>query len=219
MGIFAITLIICAASFAMAGVPDVNNCTATTAYPGGPVVIEVVQGGWVDFSFDQAVVKADPLAPARVVVDATVTVTVHDGAATPPGGNPIVNYPRQDVWLVNTGNAGEPGLVPCVGGNIADLETDAAGQTEFRLPISGGGYSTGLSTVIINGDAVAGSMDIGFNSPDSNGDLLTNGIDLQAFSAAYFNAVYDYTIDLYHTGTENGADLQNFAAHYGKLCD
>jgi hypothetical protein len=230
MGIFAITLIIGAASLAMAGVPDVNNCTATRAYTGPEkLVVEVVPGGSADNPIDEAVVfvPAQPNPPGtgvtQTIQDGTITVTVMDGAVPPVA---IVNYPRQDVWLVNTGNPGEAGLLPCTGGATADDETDVNGVTEFRNPVSGGGYTTALTTVIINGNAVPGTINLSFNSPDSNGDGFINGIDLQAFSADFYGyalvpppSTYNFRGDLFFDGVVTGADLQNFASHFGKTCD
>ena len=80
MGIFTITLIVGAASLAMAGVPDVTQCTATRAYTGPEfcVLFNVPDGNGNAFT--------DAVKVGGGVADATITLIVKDG-----GGVPIVS--------------------------------------------------------------------------------------------------------------------------------
>jgi hypothetical protein len=232
MGIFAITLFVGAASLAMAGVPDVNNCTATrTDDVHGKAVLFVVPGLSAGSTFDTAIEWAnyplDPPSGVHVEIDATIEVIVKDGA-TPPVV--IANYPFEDIWVVNPdidGLGPETGLFACDGGNTADASTDVLGYTEFRNPMSAGGFSTGLSTVVINGNAVPGGVDVSYNSSDNDGNGTLNGIDLQAFTNDFFDfqpppvgtSTYEFKSDLYLDGLIDGTDLATFAANFfGKGC-
>lgn len=235
MGIFAITLIIGAASLAMAGVPEVTNCTASRAYTGPEkLIVRVVPSGDAFAPIDEAVVYVAPqpnppgTGATQTIVDGTISVYVYDGTVnpSPPHGQPIANYPAEDMWLACPGIGLEPGMVPCLGGASADAPTDGAGLALFANPISGGGFSTGPTTVIINGNPVPGTVDVSYNSPDTNGDLVINGIDLQAFTADFYGyaqvpapSTYNFRSDFYFDGVVTGADLQNFASHFGKTCN
>lgn len=216
MGIFVITLIIGAASLAMAGVPDADNCLATRAYTGTEkLVVFVVPGGDVDSPLNTAVQWVDPVpwgSPgiAQTTQDGTITVTVFDGAEPP---QLVQIYPSEDIWLQSVGMTGETGLSPCFGGNTADYSTLADGTTQFQLPLSAGGYSTNATTVVINGNAVPQTVDISWNSADINGDLVVDGKDFQLF-AGHYGAASDYQADLYFDGTVNGIDFQRFVSWY-----
>lgn len=220
MGIFAITLIIGAASLAMAGVPDVDNCLATRTYTGPEkLVVFVVPGGDVNAGLDVAVQWVDQVvypAPGipQTIHDGTILVTVLDGAEPP---QPCQIYPFEDMWLSCVGLGVESGLTPCIGGANADYSTLADGTTQFSNPISGGGYSTGPTSVVINGNAIPQTVDISYNSPDMNGDLVVDGIDFQTFASHYTDAG-EFMTDLYHDGRVDGVDFQKFVSWYLANC-
>ncbi len=72
-------------------------------------------------------------ASARVfgggAVDATIVAVLLNN------GQPVANFPFEDIWLGN-----KPGnLVPCMGGTTADASTDAAGETFWQFPLLAGG--------------------------------------------------------------------------------
>ena len=221
MGIFAITLIIGAASLAMAGIPDVDNCLATRAYTGiEKLVVFVVPGGDAFAGMDLAVQWVDPVvypAPGipQTIQDGTIMVTVYDGAEPP---QVVAIYPFVDIWLSCVGLGEESGLAPCVGECVADYATLADGTTVFKDPLSAGGYSSGPTTVVINGNAILQTVDVSYNSPDINGDLVVDGKDFQLFAANYA-ANSAYLADLYHDGTVNGIDFQKFVSWYLTDCN
>jgi len=148
--------------------------------------------------------------PSRV--DATITLTLLYY------GDPVYSYPREDMWLATSLG----GLVLCPGGSIADSNTDQNGQTTFSLPIYGGGASdpaAGEECIVM----VAGmqcpdeGVDLQFNSPDINGDLVVNLTDVVYFVQIY-EADYDYAADFYWDGTINLSDIVLLAGGLGAMC-
>ncbi len=218
MGIFAITLIIGAASLAMAGVPDVENCTSSRAYTGPEkLMLLVVPGGFADATFETAWVFITPNGSAQpqVTQDATISVTVKDGALPVP--QIIELYPFEDIWLVCPGVGAELGLMPCAGGNSADFATDEIGYTEFNNPVTGGGQSTGATSVVINGNALPNTVDVGYLSPDINGDGLVDLVDFQQF-VVDFTGTYNFQSDYFYDGVVDLIDFQKFASWFAWGC-
>jgi len=228
MGIVLITLIIGVASLAMAGVPAVTNCTVTrTDVTGVKAVIFVAPGAdaearldvayaWLNYPNVPVTTVEDPPGSGIWVVpmlDATIEVIVMDGSSTP---EVIKNYPRASITLVNAAPSGGSGLFPCSGGNIADYDTGDAGDTQFQNPLSAGGWSLDNTSVAINGNVIPGSVNVNFNSSDSNGDGILDGVDVQAFASDYFAypGVYNFKSDLNFDGILNGADLTKFTTFY-----
>jgi hypothetical protein len=140
-------------------------------------------------------------------------VTLLDAA-----GKPIYMYPSQDLWLETSLG----GLITCNGGAAADRSTNAAGVTLFTLPIRGGKCSNrdaGETTrVLVNGTPLVGSdMNILFNSPDINGDLIVDFSDVWLFNTSYFGA-YAYGADLYYDNVVNLKDLVLLCRGLGGTC-
>ena len=198
MGIFTITLIVCAASLALAGVPDVNQCSATSGHAGFAVLMNVPNGNGNPFT-----------AAGPGVTDATITVVVNDG--TPAA---IANYPFEDIWLESV----DAGMVACVGGATADASTDALGVTQFQTPLQAGGWSLADSRVLINGQAIPGTIALGHNSPDLDGSGAVNLTDVQIFAGDFFDVAYNFRSDLFFDATVNLSDLPLLAAAIGAAC-
>jgi hypothetical protein len=222
MGIFAITLIVCSASLAMAGIPDVTQCDATREDTGGvKAVLLITPGAAADHPFTAAVEDGNPYPAPQVNIDATINVTVRDGA-----GAVIVNYPAEDIWIECPAGANPPGdpdthvgLSACIGGAVADQSTDVNGETFFQAPKFAGGQSYGQTRVVINGNGLANTVDVSYVSPDINGDGVVNLIDLQAFTADYFDVVdYHFRSDFYYDQIVNLLDLPEMARYYGSIC-
>ena len=217
MGIFLITVIVGAASLAMAGVPDVTYCTAAredTLFPGKMVVL-VVPGGSAEHSLDVAVKVIAPYPAPQVLGDATIHLEVRDGA-----GDTIVNYPSEDMWLECPSDplTENVGLICCTGGCTADFSTDIDGMTEFQDALSAGGQSFLQTYVVINGNALSNTIDVSWNSPDLDGNGVVNLVDLQAFTADFFDPVYHFRSDLYFDIDVNIIDLPEMAKFYGNHC-
>ena len=61
-------------------------------------------------------------------------------------------------------------------------------------------------------------MPLSVNSPDINGDLVVDLVDLGMFAGDYNNASYDFRSDLTGDGIENLADIGEFAMYNGDEC-
>jgi len=203
MGIFAITLIVGAASLAMAGVPDVNECSATREYTGPErtVLLNVPDGNGNPFT---AAVKV-----GGGTADATITLIVRDGA-----GIAIVNYPSEDAWLESV----DGGMVACLGGATADFSTDVNGSTQFQTPLQAGGADFSDTRVLINGNALANTLPVSYNSPDLDGSGAVNLTDVQFFAGDFFDVSYSFRSDLFFDNVVNLSDIPVIAATVGSSC-
>jgi len=137
------------------------------------------------------------------ISDATITLVVRDFY-----GTPIPFFPAEDAWLGTSSG----GLVTCLGGSIADGDTDLNGETTFTNPVFGGAASdyTGGETTVVYVDGMPlpqpGFTDMGFNSADIDGDLLVNLTDVVFFAGVYHGA-YEYYADFCWDGLINLTDI------------
>lgn len=150
-------------------------------------------------------------------VDGTLTMTLYSDQ--PGWGEPVPNYPREDLWLMDTtGN-----LAVCWEGSIADANTDAFGVTTWSGALLAGGQldpAAGHSLAVFVSGWILGEMyltDIRINSSDFNGDLVNNLTDIAMFTQHYFGA-YDYAYDLRWDGAINLSDLTLLAESHGASC-
>ncbi len=203
MGIFAITLIVGAASLAMAGVPDVTQCSATRAYVGPEftVLFNVPSGNGSPFT---GAVKV-----GGGTADATITLIIRDGA-----GLPIANYPSEDAWIESQ----DGGMVACLGGATADFSTDVNGETVFQTALHAGGSSLAQTVVLINGNALVNTLPIGYNSPDIDGSGAVNLTDVQLFAGDFSLVSYSFRSDFWFDNIVNLSDIPLLAASIGAVC-
>jgi hypothetical protein len=174
------------------------------AYQGPETLtLFVVPDGSGD-SFDQATL------PIGGTEDATITVLIVDA-----GGVPIASFPAEDIWLESEDN----GLIPCIGGTIADANTGADGTTQWLNPVLGGGHSQALTVVLVNGALLESTSGVrlSFNSPDINGDRTVNLSDVQLFSVDFFSGD-NFRSDFYRDGIVNLSDLAMLAQTAGANC-
>ncbi len=142
-------------------------------------------------------------------VDATVTATLVDY-----GGMPITNFPAEDMWLEPTTD----GLVLCVGGSVADGNTDSSGRAYWSGPILAGGSNNEGCWVMINGSPLtSGTLPLQFNSADLTGDLAVGLSDVVVFTQDFFGD-YNYRSDFCWDGTLNLSDLTMLAGAVGAQC-
>ena len=185
-------------------VPDINNCQISTraTVDVSIMICPACDGN----SFGAA------LAFGGGPVDATIEVIIANNTGQGLGG-----ITASSIWLEETG------INWCDAGNIADFDTDATGYTEFAMPPCGGGCSDNMT---LSGYLMIGSPTpfnenplphIMFNSPDTNGDLVVDLIDLSEFAAAYF-APATYCFDYYWDGQMTLQDLALFSQHYTHSC-
>jgi hypothetical protein len=142
--------------------------------------------------------------------DATITLFLRDAFE-----DPVAFFPAEDLWLESE----DGGLARCVGGTIADAYTDTDGRTQWLNPLFGGGHSQALTVVKVNGTEVeyTTGVNLSFNSPDINGDLSVDAVDLQTFVEDYFSG-YDFRSDFHRDGVLNGGDLVVMTEAYGACC-
>ena len=142
----------------------------------------------------------------------TVQVTIVD-----TGGMPVPSFPFMDLWLDDSGT-GDISL--CPNGCVADTDTDANGRTTISRAACGGGWTVSGLRVWIAGDPIMGTpaLDINVNSPDLNGDLVVDILDLANFAIDYADPTYNFRSDMTCDGIENIADIGEFAMHYGETC-
>jgi hypothetical protein len=186
-------------SLAMAGIPDPNNSTAQS----GAGCVDITPGG------NGPTLASDGL---------TIFVSVNDGSPAP--GLPIPGYPFQDIWWDDSGTGD---LAMCQGGSVADANTGALGNTTISGSAAGGGWTLSLCRVYLAGVAVLGGptsglLSLDVNSPDINGDLIVNLVDLGAFSQDFNNPAYQFRSDFTCDGLENLADVGRFAIHNSEVC-
>ncbi len=179
----------------------------------------------VDGPAEPAMVFAGPdgsvgdLSEARsrlsgATIDATITIQILDGA-----GNPIANYPFEDIWLQST----QGGMVPCNGGTVSDVDTDGDGITTFSGPLLvGGGMDASAGEVLevcLNGMTWPQSVvDVVVLTADLNGDLMVNLTDTIDFAALYLSGGYAPAIDFLWDGEINLSDLVIFAGAVNTAC-
>jgi hypothetical protein len=150
-------------------------------------------------------------------VDGTLSIILYSDM--PPWGDPVPNYPAEDIFLVD--RVGD--LAPCNGGTIPDHDTDAEGRTRWTNPLRTGGHvepgDENQVTFFVNGWYLdpPSLLDFHLNSPDLNGDGAVNLIDFSIFSENYFG-LYDYAYDFRWDGTINLSDLAFFSQSYGSEC-
>ncbi|MBK7769338.1 MAG: hypothetical protein IPI48_02060 [bacterium] len=205
-GVFSIALVIAAAS-AMAGVPDLQLSTASTAAGVGvtPVMYNLPNGLGTTFANARS---------TGGVVNATITLTVLDG-----GGVPVANFSANDMWLEKEIVASTGNFIACTGGTTADLNTNASGVTTWAAPLRAGGWSTSKTLVVINGAALTSNtgLILQHNSADINGDGNANLSDIPLFVADFYGA-YSFRSDLLFDGIVNLSDIPRVASGVGAVC-
>jgi len=140
-------------------------------------------------------------------------------------GNPIPDIPGSDFWLIDCDPVLDLTLCAGSASSAADSATNSAGQTTMSNgTLNAGGCADGLSPVVqgfILEDA--GSTPpceqycypIRVRSPDLDGSLVVNLVDLAIFSACFPPQPYDKCCDFDCNATVNLQDLARFAFHFG----
>ncbi len=199
-----------AATIAGAGVlvPDLELSTAETASGDTPVSLFCLpDGSGASFTSAFSYQGGPPLQ------DATITLHLRD-----PFGNPIMMYPREDIWLESSGG----GLVSCgFLGTMADDHTDYDGVTHWIVPLRASGSSGGeLTHVYVAGAPLAqDGFVIQFNSADINGDGTVGLTDVALMAGFYYDSGNpDYAADFWWDGYVNISDVVMFAQGLGATC-
>ncbi len=184
------------------GIPDLSYSTVTVGYSGPATLLVVPDGSGAPFT--------EARGPGGAVVDATITLTLIAECGTVP------HYPREDMWLEALGTT----LAACVGGTLADTDTDANGQTRWTLPLRAGGREPVGCHVIVSGWPITGASppNLRLVSPDLNGDGVVALNDIPLFAQAYAGA-YAFRADLHTDGAINLSDIPLLARAMGAHCD
>lgn len=161
------------------------------------------------------------------VVDATIRIQLwvdaNDIPGSPPDPQVVPDFPREDLWLE------VPGMSACLGGTIADGNTDEEGWFTFSTsPAMGGANDPGdiesYPYVMVSGSALADEEgrpirpSIVFNSPDLNADHFVNLTDVQVFAEDFWGQ-YHFRSDFIWDGRLNLSDIVPLAAAQGSSCD
>ena len=204
MGLFVCVLMLGGASFAAAGVPDLQETTAGLVYTGTETLSLFNLPNGAGKPFTEAFLSDGS------TTDGTINLTLEDGF-----GVPIANFPFEDMWI----ESADGGMVPCGGTASADFNTNASGQTVWAAPLFAGGSSMALTIVKINGDALTsnGGLALSFNSADISADGVVNLTDAGFFSG-YLGGSYDYAGDFNNDGVVNVSDAGFMANALGASC-
>jgi len=179
---------------ACAGIPNLEHSTVSTQ---GGVLLACPSGD----------------GPRLEDIGGTVSITVRSMCPGWPGPLPIAGIPATDIWLWSDG------LVLCGGSSSsnADGPTDSEGQTTISGPVASGGYA-GTIHVVVMGILLGELPTLTIVSPDIDGDLQVDLVDLAAFAVAYTGA-FDPRADMDGNGLLDLRDLSLFAAHWQHVCD
>lgn len=207
LGIFIFGLLILTGPVQMAAadIPPFYSVDVSFA-TGGPLSLCNVPSG-------EGKPFAETFGPAGQTLDGTLTVTLYSD------GIPIPNLPKEDIWLEGL----EGGLVFCEGRTIPDENTDENGVTYWKHPLQAGGHVEPVDgnevVIIFFGHSIEDPALSEFrtNSPDINGDLVVNLVDISDFALSFFVA-YDYASDFHWDGVINLLDLAILAQAMGAVC-
>lgn len=209
MGLLVCTLFVCAATAAVADVPDLDLSDADfITAPGVMVVLfNLPNATGADFSDARGVDGND--------YDATVELFLRNA-----NGDAIGSFPAEDMFLLPTPDAGG-NFFACTNGTIADADTDAAGHTQWFNPMNAGGYTVladDVTQCFISGAPLVGpGLALGFNSADITGDGNVNLSDIGAFATDFYGA-YHFRSDFIFDVTLNLSDIGLLAQGNGTSC-
>jgi len=140
-----------------------------------------------------------------------------------PDPIPVQGIHWADIWLIDSDPLND--MVLCHGSLSAraDSSTNADGQTTMSLwTVAGGGCADGIS-VVVQGQVLTEPADcvtprvaqIHVRSPDLDGSLGLDLVDLSMFASHFPPGSYDACCDFDLSGAVDMLDLSEFALHYG----
>lgn len=144
--------------------------------------------------------------------DGTIQISLYERPSTE-----LVDFPANALSIVTGYPDANPNLPPAFTGQpvysqalIADADTDANGLTTLsRCPIASGDSDWPAEKAYVSAGTTVlwrHPLDLYFNSPDLDADLVVDLIDLASFTRIY-HGPYDYSIDYVWNGTMNLSDL------------
>ncbi len=155
-----------------------------------------------------------------VIEDGTISLRV----ISVETGDPIWNYPNEDVWLL-VGQGSQGTVTGCNNGVFnPDDPSDSDGRMWFSEPLRGGGWSIQGGVFYLNGEpardpqgALFPVLEYQINSPDINGDLVVDITDIALFVQGLGN--YHYRFDYNFDGFVGLSDIALFTQSLGSECD
>lgn len=171
-----------------------------------------------------------PLSEARsggTTVDATISARLVDLY-----GYPIFLFPPEDIWLQF--DVGEGTATGCFNNSyfpggifMADESSDVDGWIQFAQPLRGGGWSEVSVTLYLNGSPamdpgqnVYPPLTLGMVSPDINGDLSIDLVDIAQFVQDLHDAgTVHPRSDFNNDAAINLADIVLMTQGIGTVCE
>jgi len=129
-------------------------------------------------------------------------------------GDPVAGFPFNDLWL----QPSSPN-VSFVTRFFAAANTNVDGETYWSGRIAGGGWmdtsGADRTRISLAGVEILPDLDLSFVSPDLNGDLKVDIVDVATF-ALDWNTGWTFRSDLTADGVINLADVGVLAAYLGE---
>ena len=128
--------------------------------------------------------------------------------------DPIEGFPFDDLWL-------QPSTLNVVFATpfFAAANTDANGETYWTGPAAGGGWMDAngpdRTRIALMGSQISPEIVLSFVSPDINGDLKVDLMDVGIF-ALDWNGGWTFRSDLNADGVLDLADIGVLATHFGE---
>jgi len=160
-----------------------------------------------------------PLDQAQGPGGVTVSMSIQVLLFT-PDGNPHSGIEPHEVWIEDL--LGEVSL--CLPGWHPDVWNQAEGEFFFTGSPAGGGSrahadnNNPFRVMVCNGPLWDPVYNLAVNSPDINGDLQVNLVDLSLFGQD-FHGVYAYRSDFVWDGQVNLLDLAVLGGALGLECE
>jgi hypothetical protein len=147
----------------------------------------------------------------RQIVDATVIARAINDM-----GLAETSLQREEWSLVWRGG----NVVACANGLAPDHDTLADGTTAWSTPPRAGGQSQALVRPAWLGQQLLSTAGLALqvNSPDLNGDLVVDLLDVARFAQDFGSGVYQFRSDLSYDGVVNLSDIIPMVQHYGARC-
>jgi hypothetical protein len=160
--------------------------------------------------------------PTLSSIGATVTVTV----LTCGDGQPIPLIPAEDFWIIQDVPLWSDLLCGGYRSSDADAPSDMNGQTTIRGTIAAGGYMPDAIYVVAQGYVIGlgclpdVTLPLVVVSPDINGDLVVDLVDLSSFAFAFSGGgrAVDPRMDFNGDGQIDIVDLGLIGLHFSHRC-
>ena len=164
-----------------------------------------------------------PLDQAQGLGGGTVSLSIQVQLVDSTG-SPVTTVEPDEVWIEDL--LGEVSF--CLPGWHPDVWNQAAGEFFFTQPPAGGGSrphdnNNPFLVKACNVPLYDTVLNLAVNSPDINGDLVVDLVDLSLFGQDFFrqdfHGVYAYRSDFVWDGTVDLLDLAVFGSAMGIQCE